>query len=94
MEKVCTGMTARSLAGHDRGKVYLVLSGDETYIYLADGRSRTLNRPKRKKWKHVQMDRHIVPWIRNLMDQGKKLQDSDVGRALKEYGCKQEVRDV
>ena len=49
MEKICTGMTATSLAGHDRGKVYLIIHADAAYVYLADGKCRTLDRPKRKK---------------------------------------------
>lgn len=94
MENVSTGMMVRSLAGHDKGKVYLILRNDETYVYLADGKSRTLEHPKRKKYKHVQVDRRITPWIRNLLDQGREIQDSDIVRAIREYGCKQEVGDV
>ena len=55
MERYMKGMLARSKAGHDAGKVYVIIDVDDTYVYLADGRIRTLERPKKKKKKHVQV---------------------------------------
>ena len=48
-------MLAKSKAGHDTGKVYVIMDIDDTYVYLADGRIRTLDKLKRKKKKHVQI---------------------------------------
>ena len=48
------GMLARSKAGHDREKVYVIIDVDDTYVYLADGGIRTLGHLKKKKKKHVQ----------------------------------------
>lgn len=55
MDRYKAGMLARSKAGHDTGKVYVIIEVDDTYVYLADGRIRTLERPKKKKKKHVQI---------------------------------------
>ena len=55
MERYKTGMLAISKAGHDEGRVYVIVGTDETYVYLADGKIRTLNNPKKKKKKHVQI---------------------------------------
>ncbi|MDE7249473.1 MAG: hypothetical protein K2N82_06200 [Lachnospiraceae bacterium] len=49
------GMFAISKAGHDKGKMYLVVGEDETTVDLSDGRIRTLDNPKKKKKKHVQI---------------------------------------
>lgn len=49
------GMFAISKAGHDKGKMYLVVGEDETTVELSDGRIRTLDNPKKKKKKHVQI---------------------------------------
>ena len=54
MEEVRTGMLAKSKAGHDKGQVYVIMDTDDAYVYLADGRIRTLCRLKRKKKKHIQ----------------------------------------
>ena len=79
-------MMAKSLAGHDKGKVYLVSGADETYVYLVDGKCRTMDRPKRKKKKHVQIDYQIPEWIQKLLAEGKSVQDSDVIKVRREYG--------
>ncbi len=49
------GMLARSKAGHDAGKVFVIADSDDTYVYLVDGEGRTLAHPKKKKKKHVQI---------------------------------------
>ena len=67
MEEYGVGMMARSLAGHDKGKVYMVLDVKEPFVYLVDGKLRTLDHPKKKRIKHVQIDRHIPEWIENVI---------------------------
>ena len=51
MDRYEIGMLAKSKAGHDAGKVYVIIDVDETYVYLADGRIRTLGHLKKKKKK-------------------------------------------
>lgn len=55
MEQFETGMVARSQSGHDAGKVYVITKVEEAYVYLVDGKVRTLDKPKKKKKKHVQL---------------------------------------
>lgn len=55
MERFEIGMLARSKAGHDKGHVYIIVETDATSVYLVDGKIRTLDRPKKKKKKHVQL---------------------------------------
>jgi len=55
MSKFEKGMLAKSLAGHDEGSIYIIVETDAQYVYLVDGKIRTLDRPKRKKRKHVQL---------------------------------------
>ena len=49
------GMLARSKAGHDKGQVFVIIAIEEDYVFLADGKNRSVCRPKRKKIKHIQM---------------------------------------
>ena len=37
MDRWETGMLAKSLAGHDKDKVYVIVGLDEQFTYLADG---------------------------------------------------------
>ncbi len=44
-----------STAGHDKGTVFCVLDEDGQYLLLADGRKRKVQKPKRKKIKHIEL---------------------------------------
>lgn len=55
MDRYETGMLVRSKAGHDAGMVYVIIDTDDSYVYLVDGKIRTLAHPKKKKKKHVQI---------------------------------------
>ena len=57
MDRWEKGMLAKSLAGHDKGKIYVVINIEENHIFHVDGTFRTLDRPKKKKKKHVQLIR-------------------------------------
>lgn len=49
MDRWEKGMLAKSLAGHDKGKVYVIVDLDDTYVYLVDGELRKLDNPKKKE---------------------------------------------
>lgn len=51
------GCPARSLAGHDKGQYFIILADEGEYVTIADGKTRTLAKPKRKNKKHVQAAR-------------------------------------
>ena len=51
-----TGKIVKSKAGHDKGLLF-VISGvsdtDDGYVFIADGGSRRIEKPKKKKLKHL-----------------------------------------
>ena len=53
------GMLAVSRAGHDRKTTYVIIDEEDEYVYLADGRIRTVARPKKKNKKHIQIIKKI-----------------------------------
>lgn len=64
------GMFARSKAGHDKGRMYLIVKEEEDFFYLADGRIRGIENPKKKRKKHLQivktgMDELLAQKLRN-----------------------------
>ena len=77
-----------SLAGRDKDQLFFVLDTDETYVYIADGRGRRLEQPKRKKHKHVRKvsltDSRVAEKIRN----GDKVLNSELRRELAVFGQK------
>lgn len=57
MERIEVGMFAVSKAGHDAGRLYVITTVDGEYVYLADGRLKPVESPKKKKKKHIQVIR-------------------------------------
>ena len=51
------GYFATSLAGHDKDRIYMIVSEEGEMLGLCDGVHRCLANPKYKKKKHVQMMR-------------------------------------
>lgn len=49
------GMLVRSKAGHDKDALFVVVAESGTSLYLADGTGKTMEHPKRKNKKHVQL---------------------------------------
>ena len=74
-----------SLNGRDEGKHFFVLGIEDEYVLLANGKGRRIERPKRKKLKHVQFaaksDCRVSEKIRN----NEKISNSDLRRALAQY---------
>lgn len=68
-----------SLAGHDSGKLYLVIRTEGQQALLADGKVRRLRNPKRKKFRHLERwgDSPLAEKI-----SGGTIQDSEIRRAL------------
>lgn len=55
MLEIQPGSIVKSVAGHDSGGYFVVLRQEGEYVFLADGKRRKLEKPKRKKWKHVRL---------------------------------------
>ena len=55
------GQVVRSKKGRDEGKVFVVIGIiDKDYLYLVDGKLRKLDRPKKKKVKHLYIYKDII----------------------------------
>ena len=49
------GKIVFSNAGRDKGKYLVVINCDENYVWVADGKERKLETPKRKNVKHISL---------------------------------------
>lgn len=76
-------MFARSLAGHDKGKLYVVTDADEEFALLADGRLRPLDKPKRKRRKHIQPDYNISEILSERIKENQPVRDEDIRKAIR-----------
>ena len=78
-----------SKAGRDQGQLFYVIDADEQYVYLADGKSRRLEKPKRKKRKHIEQIPRTETRIAEKIRNGEKVLNSELRKELASFGQKQ-----
>ena len=80
------GRVVLSTQGRDEGRYFIVLEViDESFVLMADGLTRKLDHPKKKKIKHLR-PKPIVVNVDGATLPNKHLQDSDLRRYLREHG--------
>lgn len=86
------GRVVYSKAGRDAGKCFIILSVlDEKYLYITDGNLRPVEKPKKKKVKHLAFTGIIAEEIRNLLTSDEKVSNSVVNNFLQSYDNNKEV---
>ena len=78
-----------SKAGRDQGQLFYVIDADEQYVYLADGKSRRMEKPKRKKRKHIEQIPRTESRIAEKIRNGEKVLNSELRKELASFGQKQ-----
>ena len=69
-------------AGRDAGQWFYVIDENQTYLFLANGKDRTLEKPKRKKRKHVQKVLRSETRVAEKLRSGDKVLNSELRRDL------------
>jgi len=76
-----------SMNGRDAGKRFIVTGTDDGYSLLADGKGRRLEKPKRKKNKHIIYEDKADSLIANKLIEGEKITNSELRRYLAGYAA-------
>ena len=76
-----------SLNGRDEGKRFLVVGTEDEYSLLADGKGRRIEKPKRKKNKHLKLEDKTDNPIAAKLIGGEKVTNNEIRRALAEYAA-------
>ena len=69
-------------SGRDQGQWFYVIAENQTHLFLANGKDRTLDRPKRKKRKHVQKVLRSETRVAEKLRQGDKVLNGELRRDL------------
>ena len=69
-------------AGRDAGQWFYVIDADPVFLLLANGKDRTLDKPKRKKRKHVQKVLRSETRVAAKILSGDKVLNSELRRDL------------
>ena len=76
-----------SLGGRDDGKRFVIIGTDGQYSFLCDGKGRRIEKPKRKKNKHLKPEDKIGRRVAEKLVSGEKVANSEIRRALAEYAA-------
>lgn len=81
------GSIVKATMGRDKDKFFVVTGFiDDNYVLMADGRSRTISRPKKKKLKHVLIMHDFALEIKSKILGGKCVLDAEIRKVLKGMG--------
>ena len=76
-----------SLNGRDAGKRFIVISTEDGYSLIADGKGRRYEKPKRKKNKHIRFEEKAGGLIADKLSSGGKLTNNEIRRFLAGYAA-------
>ena len=71
-----------STAGRYQGQLFYVIGVDGTFVTLANGKNRTLEKPKRKKCKHVEKVLRSETRVAGQLLSGDKVLNGELRRDL------------
>ena len=84
METAGSSDVVFSLAGHDKGREYVVLNTDGSYALIVDGKTRKLTNPKKKSLKHLCLGKSGSEELAGALRAGKAT-DSAIRKELAKY---------
>ena len=77
------GQIVISTFGHDMGEWYVVKEVEKNYVHLMDGKNKPIEKPKKKKIKHVLQTEMFAGDIALKIATGQYLQNAEVRKTLK-----------
>lgn len=77
------GLLVKSKAGHDKNQIYVIVDEKSDGVFVADGRLKPVEKPKKKNRKHIQVIKvHVKDLV--LKEQA-TLRNEDIRYALRLY---------
>ena len=76
-----------SLNGRDMGKRFLIIGTEDEYSLLADGKGRRVEKPKRKKNKHLKLVDKAEGLVAEKLINCEKVTNNEIRRTLTQYNA-------
>jgi len=76
-----------SINGRDESKRFLVIGTQDEYSFIADGKGRRVEKPKRKKNKHLKLEEKMEGPIAKKLIEGEKVTNNEIRRVLAQYAA-------
>lgn len=89
------GKVVYSKAGRDKDRFFMIVSKlNEEYVYISDGSLRLIQKPKKKKIKHLSFTNILSEEIRELILSGNTINNSLIRKFLQSHDMNKEVWDL
>ncbi|MDO4534647.1 MAG: KOW domain-containing RNA-binding protein [Clostridium perfringens] len=85
------GRLVISKVGRDIGKAYIITDVSKNYLFIANGSTKTIEMPKKKKSKHVMLINGVDKSIKNSIQFHDKNANLKIKRFIKLNGTAKEV---
>ncbi len=82
---VDVGSLVLSVSGRDKGDLFVVLRCEEDFLYLANGKARKVEKPKKKKLRHISAIGMELENLKNKLKSGEMPTNAEIRKSLKEY---------
>lgn len=82
---ITEGLVVKSKAGRDKGDLFIVIRREGEFLYIANGNLRKVDRPKKKKLKHLEVTDFISEFVKNRLETLGKVTNQELRNALAEY---------
>lgn len=76
--KIVKGCVVKAKAGRDKNGYFVVLDLDGEYAMISDGKRRPLEKPKRKKYKHLS-------FTNTVLESGSMSTNREIRKALSQF---------
>ena len=84
------GRFARSKAGRDKGRLFIITGiVDEAHVQVADGEIRRVDRPKKKKLRHLEILDQTCADVAGTLAARHRLLDADLRKAIRAHEAPQ-----
>ena len=80
-----------SLAGRDAGQLFYVIGTEGPYLWLVNGKDKTIEKPKKKKRKHARKVLRSETRVAEKLRAGDKVLNSELRRDLAAIGQEMQV---
>lgn len=85
-DEIAIGQVVKSRAGRDKGRIFLVLDIiDKEYLLIVDGDLRKLDRPKKKKIKHLIIYNTVVEGLNYKLENKMKINNAYIRKLLEPF---------
>lgn len=84
MRGISAGQIVKSTAGRDKDNIFVVLCIiDDKYVYISDGNIRKVEKPKKKKLKHLKILNYVAEDIKDKLESKGNINNNEIRKLLK-----------